>query len=121
MRPLADMTEEERAESRGQWCEDIYGDLYIYLGAPTGSTTYDEETGALMGTFIDPQEPDIIDAPLAAFASRFDFPRAWGADGTPPHGKWEEAEHISKGVTTVYLCGKENPTHRRWIGDWEEA
>ena len=121
MKPLADMTPQERGQCRGMWCEDIYGDLYIYLGAPTGSTTYDEETGALMGTFIDPQEPDIIEAPLAAFASRFDLPRAWQADGTPPHGKWEEAEHISKGVTTVYLCGRQNPTHRRFVGDWEEA
>ena len=52
---------------------------------------------------------------------RPDLPRAWQADGTPPAGKWEHAERLSMGVTTVYLCGKENPTHRQWIGEWEEA
>ena len=122
MKPLADMTEEERAESRGQWCEDIYGDLYIYLGHTPGGTTHDEETGAPMGAFIDPQEPDIIEAPLAAFASRFDFPRAWGADGKPPAGEWEHAEYLGdyKGMTDVYHFDGD-PTHRRWVGEWEEA
>lgn len=121
MRTLADMTPQERAQCRGMWCEDLHGDLFVYLGAPTVSIAHDEETGAPMGTFIDAQEPDTIEAPLAAFAPRFDLPRAWQADGQPPQGKWEHAERLSMGVTTVYLCGKENPTHRQWIGEWEEA
>ena len=122
MKPLADMTPQERGQCRGMWCEDIYGDLFIYLGAPTGSTTYDEETGAPMGTFIDPQEPDTIEAPLAAFASRLDLPRAWQADGTPPAGEWEHAEYLGdyKGMTDVYYFDGD-PTHRRWKGEWEEA
>ena len=91
MRTLAGMTPQELAQSRGMWCEDIYGDLYIYLGTPPGGTTYDEETGAPMRTFIDTQTPDTIEAPLATFTPRPDIPRAWAADGTPPAGEWEEA------------------------------
>ena len=78
------MTPQELGQCRGMWCEDIYGDLYIYLGAPTESAAYDKETGAPLGTFIDPREPNTTQAPLAAFASRPDFPRAWQADGQPP-------------------------------------
>ena len=52
---------------------------------------------------------------------RDDLPRAWAPDGTPPAGEWEHAERLCLGVTHVYLCGKENPTHRRWVGKWEEA
>lgn len=84
MKTLADMTEEERAECQGMWCEDIYGGLYIYLGHTPGGTTHDEETGAPMGAFIDTQEPDIIEAPLGAFTPRIDLPGAWQTDGQPP-------------------------------------
>lgn len=94
MTTLADMTPQERAQCRGMWCEDTHGDLFIYLGAPTGSATYDEETGALMGTFIDPHEPDTIESPLLTFTLRPDLPRAWAPDGTPPAGQWEEAEYL---------------------------
>lgn len=51
---------------------------------------------------------------------RFDLPRAWMPDGQPPAGEWEHAERLSMGVTAVYLCGKENPTHRQWKSEWEE-
>ena len=114
---LADMTPQERAQCRGMWCEDIHGDLYVYLGTPTGSAAHDEETGAPMGTFIDTQEPDIIDAPFAAFAPRFDLPRAWTPDGKPPAGEWEYTERLShhKGMTGVYAY------QRRWVGEWEKA
>lgn len=122
MRPLADMTEEERGQFRGAWCEDIYGDLYIYLGHTPGGTTHDEETGAPMGAFIDTRQAGLIEAPLAAFASRLDLPRAWQADGQPPAGEWEHAEYLGdyKGMTDVYHFDGE-PTHRRWVGSWEEA
>ena len=110
MRTLADMTEEERAECRGLWCEDIYGELYIYLGYTPGGTSYDEETGAPMGTFIDTQEPETIEAPLTEFTPRPDRPRAWAADGTPPAGEWEHAHIPALGEST-----------RRWIGGWEQA
>lgn len=84
MTTLADMTPQELANIAGMWCEDIYGDLFIYLGTPPGSTTRDEETGAPMGTFIDTRVPDTIEAPLAAFAARPDLPRTWNRDGQPP-------------------------------------
>lgn len=121
MRTLADMTTQESAQCRGMWCEDEYGEIYIYLGYTPGGTAYDEETDAPMGTFIDTQEPETIEAPLTEFTPRFDIPRAWQADGQPPAGEWEYAKRLSMGVTAVYLCGKENPTHRQWIGKWEEV
>lgn len=110
MRTLADLTSEERAQCRGMWCEDIHGDLYVYLGAPTLSIAHDEETGAPMGTFINTQEPETIEAPLAAFAPRFDLPRAWAADGQPPAGEWEHTHIPGLGEST-----------RRFVGEWEEA
>lgn len=122
MKPLADMTPQERAQCLGLWCEDIHGDLFVYLGTPTLSIAHDEETGAPMGTFINPQEPCTIEAPLAAFAPRFDLPRAWASDGQPPAGEWEEAEYLGdyKGMSNVYHFDGD-PTHRRWVGEWEEA
>lgn len=96
MRPLADMTPQERAQCRGMWCEDIYGDLYVYLGTPPGSTTHDEETGAPMGTFIDTQEPDTIEAPLATFTPRPDLPRAWREDGQPPRTQYWTMEQAAE-------------------------
>ena len=124
MRPLAGMTPQERAQCRGMWCEDIHGDLYVYLGTPTGSAAHDEETGAPMGTFIDTQEPDIIDAPFAAFATRPDLSRAWQADGQPPAGEWEEDYTDTYGCTLSTGQSIGMAPHqeiRRWIGCWEKA
>lgn len=118
MKTLADMTAGERIKYVGTWCEDIYGDLYIFLG----NTARDEETGAPMGIFLDTEASDIIDAPLAAFATRHDLPRAWTPDGDPPAGGWEEAEYLGnyKGLADVYHYDGD-PTHRRWVGEWEQA
>lgn len=116
MKTLADMTPGECIEYVGTWCEDICGDRYIFLG----NTARDEETGAPMGSFLDTLEADIIDAPLAAFATRHDLPRAWTPDGDPPAGEWEEAEYLGnyKGLADVYHFDGD-PTHRRWISEWE--
>ncbi|HAT6582874.1 TPA: hypothetical protein JAK83_002456 [Corynebacterium striatum] len=51
-----------------------------------------------------------------------DLPRAWSPDGTPPAGEWEYAEYLGdyKGMTNVYHYDGE-PTHRHFVGEWEEA
>lgn len=118
MRTLADMTEEERAECVGSWCDYTRDgeekDLVIVVaGTNDAGRIPCVNPGAPIPSAWAP-EPWTL-------TPRADLPRAWQADGTPPAGKWEHAERLSMGVTTVYLCGKENPTHRRWKGEWEEA
>lgn len=53
--------------------------------------------------------------------AELDQPRAWHADGTPPAGEWEHAEYLGdyKGMKNVYHFDGD-PTHRRFIGEWEE-
>lgn len=82
-RSLAEMTPQERTECVGMWCEDIFRDLYVFLGHMPGGTILDEQTGQPMGAFIDTQEQDAIEAPLATFLPRFDLPRAWTPTGQP--------------------------------------
>lgn len=114
MKTLADMTPQERAQCRGMWCETALSKaLVIYVAGDQ-----DNEEKAVV---VNPKSQFRTVTPLRALTPRPELPRAWQADGQPPAGKWEYAEHLSKGVTTVYLCGKENPTHRQWIGEWEEA
>ena len=118
MRTLADMTVQERKECVGMWCDYTRDgkekDLVIVVaGTNDAGRIPCVNPGAPIPSAWAP-EPWML-------TPRPDLPRAWQADGTPPEGEWEYAEHLSKGVTTVYLCGKENPTRRRWIGEWEEA
>ena len=113
MTTLADMTPQERAQCRGMWCEEKDGSMCIYMGA--------DATPEQTGVFAYPASAIPMRVFLNRITPRPDLPRAWQADGTPPAGKWEHAERLSMGVTTVYLCGKENPTRRRWVGEWEEA
>ncbi|MDK4338314.1 hypothetical protein [Corynebacterium accolens] len=116
MKTLADMSPEERARCRGMWCDfpdpDERTNLAIYVDDSLKHQGFCEliHEGQL-GRLTIPEN----------LTPRFDLPRAWTPNGQPPAGKWEHAERLSMGVTTVYLCGKENPTHRQWIGDWEEA
>jgi len=113
MTTLADMTPQERANCVGMWCEDEDGFLFVYRGDHIGRDW--------LAVCAYPEDVHESYSPLYYLTPRFDLPRAWQADGTPPAGEWEHAERLSMGVTTVYLCGKENPTHRQWIGEWEEA
>lgn len=118
MRTLADMTEEERAECVGMWCEDKNSNsLCIYMGEYIG------RDWLAMCAYPNPEyESDYASwAALDDITPRADLSRAWTPDGQSPAGEWEHAEHLSKGITHVYLCGKENPTHRRWVGEWEKA
>lgn len=117
MRTLADMSEEERAKCRGMWCDfpdpDERTNLAIYVGDSLNHQGFCEliHEGQL-GTLTIPEN----------LTPRPDLPRAWRADGTPPAGEWEYAEYLGdyKGMSDVYhLDG--NPTHRRFVGEWETA
>lgn len=117
MRTLADMTEEERGQCRGMWCDfpdpDERTNLAIYVGDSLKHQGFCEliHEGQL-GTLTIPEN----------LTPRPDLPRAWQADGTPPAGEWEHAEYLGdyKGMTETYYFDGE-PTHRRWKGEWEEA
>lgn len=118
MRTLADMTEEERAECRGMWCETTYGmaqGMRLFCGEGLDQFM----NRGIVAKMISPNREGFGFVPFSDVTPRFDLPRAWQADGTPPAGKWEHSERLSMGVTTVYLCGKENPTHRYFVTDWE--
>lgn len=117
MRTLADMTPQERARCRGMWCDfpdpDERTNLAIYVGDSLKHQGFCEliHEGQL-GTLTIPEN----------LTPRPDLPRAWQADGTPPAGEWEEAEYLGdyKGLTNVYHFDGD-PTHRRWVGEWETA
>ena len=119
MKTLADMTEEERAECVGMWCDYTRDgeekDLVIVVaGTNDAGRIPCVNPGAPIPSAWAP-EPWTL-------TPRLDLPRAWQADGTPPAGEWEHAEYLGdyKGMTDVYHFDGE-PTHRRFVGDWEEA
>lgn len=102
---LADMTEEERAECVGMWCDfpdpDERTNLAIYVGDSLKHHGFCEliHEGKL-GTITLPE----------TLTPRPDLPRAWQADGTPPAGEWEHAHVPALGAHT-----------RRFVGEWEKA
>ena len=117
MTTLADMTPEQRQQCVGMWCDfpdpDERTNLAIYVGDSLKHHGFCEliHEGKL-GTITLPE----------TLTPRPDLPRAWQADGTPPAGDWEEAEYLGdyKGMSNVYHFDGD-PTHRRWVGEWEEA
>ena len=114
MRTLADMTPTERAQCRGMWCEDVDGFLLVYRG--------DHECRDWLAVCVYPDRGDNIASVHSRLTLRPDFPRAWTPDGTPPAGQWEEAEYLGdyKSMTDVYYYDGD-PTHRRFVSEWEEA
>lgn len=114
MKTLADMTEEERAEHTGIWCEvAISKALFIYV-----ADAQEDDEKAVM---VNPRSQFRTVIPLHTLTPRFDLPRAWTPDGQPPQGGWEYAEYLDEydGMTDVFYFGGD-PTHRRWESDWEE-
>lgn len=117
MTTLADMTPQERSHCRGMWCDfpdpDERTNLAIYVGdSPNNQGFCELIHEGQIGTLTIPEN----------LTPRPDLPRAWTPDGQPPAGEWEHAEYLGdyKGMTDVYhLDG--DPTHRRWVGEWEEA
>lgn len=112
MTTLADLTPEELNQCKGMWCEDEDGNLCIYRA--------DHRVPSWLAICIYPDRVGTIAAKYDLITLRPDLPRAWQADGTPPAGKWEYAEYLGdhKGMTDVYYFDGE-PTHRRFIGEWE--
>lgn len=115
MTTLADLTTEERAQCRGMWCDTPKG-RFILL-APMFP-----DCEAFGWELLIPSAGMKIDYLPEKITPLYDLPRAWTADGTPPAGEWEHAEYLGdhKGMSDVYYFDGE-PTHRRWVGSWEEA
>lgn len=103
MTTLANMTEEERAQCVGLWCETADG-LAIII-----EPFYTDE--ALDTVVVFSLKPEVkIEQRIAAYVTpRLDLPRAWGPDGTPPVGEWE---HINEPRFQNHK--------RRWVSNWEE-
>ncbi|HAT1400386.1 TPA: hypothetical protein I8W35_002307 [Corynebacterium striatum] len=112
---LADMTTEQRANCIGMWCE--YPSAYGRLGI-----IYDLDDGSDPWILRFDVRTEILGYDAKDVIPRFDLPRAWSPDGTPPAGEWEYAEYLGdyKGMTNVYHYDGE-PTHRHFVGEWEEA
>ena len=116
MTTLADLTPEERADCVGMWAT-VATERYPAVIVRTYAA--DDVDYAQM---LCPELNDYYTSSLATIAPRDDLPRAWAADGTPPAGEWEHAEYLGdhKGMSDVYYFDGE-PTHRRWVGSWEQA
>lgn len=124
MTTLADLTPEERAECVGMWCGY---NRYTEGGEPSDFVIMVEDVNeAGRVPCINPGAPSpTVWAPAPwMLTPRYDLPRAWAPDGTPPAGKWEDDYTDSDGSTLT--TGEDVPgagphQHiRRWVGEWEE-
>lgn len=120
MRTLADMTEEERAECVGMWCDYTRDgeekDLVIVVaGTNDAGRIPCVNPGAPIPSAWAP-EPWTL-------TPRYDLPLAWRADGTPPAGEWEDdyTDRYGSTLTTGEAVPNIDPYQkiRRWVGDWE--
>lgn len=118
MTTLADLTPEERANCRGMWCDTPKGKFVLL--APMFP---DRE--AFGWQLLVPSKGMRIDYPPEKITLRYDLPRAWTPDGTPPAGAWEDDYTDSDGSTLT--TGEDVPgagphQHiRRFVGEWEQA
>ena len=131
MKTLADMTEEERADCVGMWCDITNANKnterpVVLCGSVKINT---DECDDLMPIYIPwitaehyPEGDGVVGWSAEHLRPRRDLPRAWQPDGTPPQGEWEYAEYLGDhgGMTEVYYFDGD-PTHRQWKSDWEEA
>jgi len=121
MKPLADMTEEERAQCVGMWCDYTRDgkekDLVIVVaGTNDAGRIPCVNPGAPIPSAWAPEPWTLTPRP--------DLPRAWQVDGKPPAGQWEEDYTDTYGCTlsTGQSIGMAPHTHIcRWVGAWEEA
>ncbi|MCK2199177.1 hypothetical protein [Corynebacterium callunae] len=119
---LADMTPEERKAYVGMWCEwdgglRIIGQIF-----------------APHVTFCGLVRPNDWGLPSTAdlelVTPRFDLPRAWNPDGTPPEWDWQYADYtpgMNRGFYSVDESVEKGPElsggttrARRLVGEWEE-
>lgn len=119
MTTLADMTPEERLDSIGMWAT-VATERYPAVIVRTYAA--DDVDYAQM---LCPELNDYYTSSPATITPRYDLPRAWAPDGTPPAGKWEDDYTDENGNTLT--TGEDVPgagphTHiRRFVGEWEEA
>jgi len=114
MKTLADMTEEERAQCVGMWAETS-NELGIII-----EPFYTDGSLDTAVVFSLKPKVEILQCIAVYVTPRFDLPRAWNQDGTPPAGEWVYANPSNKERMHVRVPDK-NTTHRRWVGEWEEA
>lgn len=116
---LADMTEEERAECVGMWCDfEATPNYVITTVIIKAGNDYDAEFAHEYEVFNTVLGHELVQP--EQITPRYDIPRAWQADGTPPAGEWAYANPSDKERMHVRLPDK-NTTHRRWVGEWEEV
>lgn len=128
---LADMSLEEREACVGMWCE-VTGEGLAILMEDDGQVDYHDTAGVMFpqlrsgGTYV-----------IASVVTpRFDLPRAWGKDGQPPSGHYEEAnggwdEDVNepyhwpmRSTACNEYCSpfdKLPAEYRRWVSDWEQV
>ena len=107
MTTFADMTEEERAECVGMWCDYTRDGKEKDLVIVAAGTN---DAGRI--PCVNPGSPfpsAWVPEPWT-LTPRPDLPRAWAPDSRPTAGEWE---HIGEPRFQNYK--------RRWVGDWEEA
>ena len=116
MKTLADMSSQERAQCQGMWCE---------IDTPMGPelAIYNQSRWTKEPTLFEPGYGH-FEADLSKATPRFDLPRAWHPDGTPPQGEWEDDYTDSDGSTLT--TGEDldvGPYQevRRWVGEWEKV
>lgn len=110
---LAEMTPEERAECVGMWCETTYGmaqGMRLFCGEGRDELMH----RGIVAKMIRPNQEGFGFVPFSDVTPRFDLPRAWNPDGTPPAGKWETRAKNIGGLYTL-----KDTTRTRWVGEWE--
>ncbi|WP_306496755.1 hypothetical protein [Corynebacterium striatum] len=128
---LADLTPEQRANCIGMWCE--YPNTYDHLGIIYG---LDNENDPWILRFD--VRTEILGYDAKNIIPRFDLPRAWTPNGTPPAGEWQTAKakiipnenaKYDPALNVITGDAVADPDHeprsshdiRRWIGNWEQA
>lgn len=108
-RTLTDMTPEERAQCHGMWCDVVRHDKPAVL-----HDCFFPSPGRHGAGLYSPSDGSYFYSAAKNVTPRFDLPRAWNADGTPPNGFWE--------YDTIEIQSYPEPrgiTDRRWVSDWE--
>lgn len=122
MTTLADMTEEERKECVGMWCD------YTREGEEKELVVMVSDinrAGRIPCVNPSATQPEAWAPEPRMLTPRPDLPRAWQADGTPPAGEWEHEYTCTDGCspTTGEHVPSVGPNQkiRRFVGEWQEA
>lgn len=108
---LADMTAKERQACVGMWTDATHCALQgIILDVSLGHARVLITEN--LGQYSDEEEYIWV---LKNVAPRFDLPRAWNPDGTPPKGKWERTR-IPDDPYDSFSTQKV----RRFVGEYED-